>query len=109
VAPLERVVARKPSHGGDALVRLGEAQLAAGDAPAAEASCREAMTLAPGDAESRYFLALALDAQGKRDEPPPLLEEAVRLGRAYRGTRRRQALAAARRARAYLRTRKARG
>jgi tetratricopeptide (TPR) repeat protein len=104
VAPLEKVVAAKPQHGGDAMVRLAEAKLAVGQAEEAEPLCREAIEKTRSDPESRYFLARALDAQGKPDEVPGLLEEAIRLGRAYRGTRRRDATAIARKAKAYLRS-----
>ena len=46
-------------------------------------------------------------AQPQPDEVPGLLEEATRLGRAYRGARRREATAAARKAKAYSRSRRA--
>jgi len=107
VAPLAKVVAQKPNHAGDAMVRLAEAKLAVGQAEEAEPLCREAARKAPSDPESRYYLAQALDAQGKPDEVPGLLEEAIRLGRAYRGARRREATAAARKAKAYSRSRRA--
>ncbi len=107
VAPLEKVVEAKPQHGGDAMVRLAEAKLAVGQAEEAEGLCRDAMRKSPSDPESRYVLARALDAQGKPDQVPGLLEEAISLGRAYRGTRRRDATATARKAKAYLRSRRA--
>jgi tetratricopeptide (TPR) repeat protein len=107
VEPFEKVVAVKPRHGGDAMVRLAEAKLAVGDAEEAERLCREAMKGAPSDADCRYHLALALDAQGKHDEVPALLEEAIRVGRAYRGARRREVLTAVRKAKAYVRSRRA--
>lgn len=106
VEPLEKVVEAKPRHGGDAMVRLAEAKLAIGQAEEAEALCRDAMKRSPSDPESRYFLARALDAQGKPEEVPDLLQQAVSLGRAYRGTRRREATATARKAKAYLRSRR---
>ncbi|MBM3501339.1 MAG: tetratricopeptide repeat protein [Armatimonadetes bacterium] len=107
IPPLERVVAAKPRHGGDAIVRLAEAKLAVGDSEEAERLALQAAHGAPSDAESRYVLAVALDAVGKPEEVPRLLNEAIQLGRAHRGARRREALAAARKARAYLRSRKA--
>jgi tetratricopeptide (TPR) repeat protein len=105
IGPLERVAAGKPTHGGDAVVRLAEAKLSAGDAPGAEQAARAAIEKMPTDAGARYFLALALDAQGKREEVPGLLEEAVTLGRSAEGIRRREGQAAARRAKTYLRSR----
>jgi predicted Zn-dependent protease len=105
IAALEKVVEVKPRHGGDAIVRLAEAKLAVGEPGEAERLCREAMIGAPADAESRYCLARALDAQGKPDEVPGLLQEAIQVGRAYRGVRRREALTAVRKAKAYLRSR----
>jgi tetratricopeptide (TPR) repeat protein len=107
IEPLARVVAAKPRHGGDAIVRLAEAKLAVGDVTEAERLGLEAAYGAPTDAEARFVLALALDAVGKRDEVPRLLKEAIQLGRAHRGARRREALTAARKAQAYLRSRKA--
>jgi len=107
IEPLERVVAVKPRHGGDAIVRLAEARLAVGDLAEAERLALEAAHGAPTDAESRYVLAVALDAVGKPDEVPRLLNEAIQLGRAHRGARRREAITAARKAKAYLRSRKA--
>jgi len=106
IEPLERVVAVKPRHGGDAIVRLAEAKLAVGDPPGAERIALEAAHGAPSDAEARYVLALALDANGKPEEVPRLLNEAVQLGRSHRGARRREAITAARKARAYVRSRK---
>jgi tetratricopeptide (TPR) repeat protein len=107
VPPLERVVAAKPRHGGDAILRLTEAKLALGDLPEAERLALQAAHAAPTDAEARYVVAIALDANGKPDEVPRLLNEAIQLGRAHRGARRREALTAARKAKAYLRSRKA--
>ena len=106
IQPLERVVAAKPRHGGDAIVRLTEAKLAVGDIAEAERLALQAAHGAPTDAESRYVLALALDAAGKPDEVPRLLNEAIQLGRAHRGARRREALTAARKAKGYLGSRK---
>jgi len=105
-APLEKVVAQKPNHGGDAAVRLAEVKLATGDPTAAVQICNDFVTRNPSDAEGRMMLALALDAAGQPDEVPRLLSEAIQLGRSYRGVRRREALAAARKAKAYLRSRK---
>jgi len=107
LGPLGMVVAQKPTHGGDAMVRLAQAKLATGDPAGTEALCREAVAKMPTDPEARYYLALSLDAQGKREEAPALLQEAISLGRAARGTRCREALNAARRAKAYLRSRRA--
>ena len=106
IEPLERVVAAKPRHGGDAIVRLAEAKLAVGDLAGAERVALEAAHGAPTDAEARYVLAVALDVNRKPDEVPRLLNEAVQLGRSHRGTRRREAITAARKARAYLRSRR---
>jgi tetratricopeptide (TPR) repeat protein len=106
VEPLERVVASKPRHGGDALIRLAEAQLGAGNAPEAERRAYAAVNDSPSDAEARFVLALALDAQGKREHVPQLLQDAIQCGRAYHGLRRREALTAARKAQAYLQSRK---
>jgi len=104
--PLEKVVAVKPRHGGDAIMRLAEAKLGAGDLAEAERYALEAAHGAPTDAEARYVLAVALDANGKPDEVPRLLNEAIQLGRAHRGARRREAITAARKAKAYLGSRK---
>ena len=105
LGPLETVVSRRGNHGGDAGVRLAEARIAAGDAAGAEALCRQFMASSPTDPDCRVVLAMALDAQRRPDEVPELLTEAVQLGRAYSGVRKREALAAARRARAYMRSR----
>jgi tetratricopeptide (TPR) repeat protein len=106
IEPLERVVAVKPRHGGDALVRLAEAKLAVGDLAEAERLALQAAHGAPTDAEARYMLAVVLDANGKPEEVPRLLQEAIQLGRSHRGARRREALTVARRAQAYVRSRK---
>ncbi len=106
VEPLARVVAAKPRHGGDAIVRLVEAKLAVGEVAEAEQLALQAAHGAPTDAESRYVLALALDANGKPEEVPRLLNEAIQLGRAHRGARRREAVTAARKAKAYLHNRR---
>jgi len=106
IAPLETVVAVKPRHGGDAITRLAEATLAAGDLAAAERLALEGAHGAPTDAEARYVLAVALDANGKPEEVPRLLSEAIQLGRAHRGARRREAITAARKAKAYLGSRR---
>ena len=108
IAPLEKVAASRPDLGGDALVRLAEARLATGDAAEAERLCRQSAEMWRGDAGSRYMLGLALDAQGRAEEATAALHEAITLGRAYRGSRRRDVMSAVRRAKAYLRKRPAR-
>ena len=105
IAPLEKVAASRPDLGGDALVRLAEVRLAMGDPAEAERLCRQSVEMWRGDAESRYCLALALDAQGRTDEATEALHQAIALGRAYRGSRRREVMGAVRRAKAYLRRR----
>ncbi|HWN81753.1 MAG TPA: tetratricopeptide repeat protein, partial [Candidatus Udaeobacter sp.] len=47
---------------------LGHALRQHGNNPEAEAECRRALALDPGLALARYDLALALQAQGRREE-----------------------------------------
>ncbi len=105
VPHLEYVVSKKPNHGGDAAVRLAEALLQTGDAHRAAELCADFAKRNPSDPESRLYLAMAYDALGHPEEVPRLLEEAVQLGRSYKGTRRPEALAAARRAKVYMKGR----
>jgi Flp pilus assembly protein TadD len=57
----------------------GRSKLAKGDVAGAVASCREAVRLAPEDAQAHYQLALALRKSGARQEARRELAEARRL------------------------------
>jgi Flp pilus assembly protein TadD len=58
---------------------MGRDKLARGDLPGALERLREAVRLAPADAQARYQLALALQRSGARAEAQPHLDEARRL------------------------------
>jgi tetratricopeptide (TPR) repeat protein len=63
----EEALRLKPGHP-DALVNLGNLDLAAGDPRSAERRFREALAALPDDLVARYDLALALARSGKRNE-----------------------------------------
>jgi tetratricopeptide (TPR) repeat protein len=75
---LDRVLAANPSSS-SALFFRGKATLVQGDRAAAEGYLRQAVNLAPDDAEALYLLVSCLRARGQEAEAGPLAERVEEL------------------------------